>query len=161
VCCETNVLPRFFHNDKGYLQASSSLALPAVGAAAGGNQRRLLQDGKLVLQLSDPAIVSKVLNFAHQSVLQSSDPTVRDSVSPVVDDATIKAASAAIANINAHADTATNAQEIEKTSFLVQTKVCRLSHVLFYGAVSTYGSPLCYMLRLSAWFCCGHSHIIV
>lgn len=75
------------------------------------------------MELSDPTTVSKVLNFAHQSVVQSSDPTVRDSVSPAVNDALIKAASNAIAAANAQTDKAVDAMQMEKSSYLVQTKV--------------------------------------
>lgn len=101
----------------------SSLMLPFTQSASDMHQRRLLEVGGASVELSDPSTVSKVLSFAHQSVLQSSDPTVRDSVSPAVNDKTIQAASAAIASINAQTDRATDAAEMQKTSYLVQTKV--------------------------------------
>jgi hypothetical protein len=105
------------------VQALSSLMLPVTQGVYDMHQRRLLEIGTPSVDLSDPATVSKVLNFAHQSVVQSSDPTVRDSVSPAVNDALIKAASNAIAAVNAQTDKATGAAEMEKTSYLVQTKV--------------------------------------
>eukprot|EP00884_Botryococcus_braunii_P015883 jgi/Botrbrau1/2979/Bobra.0026s0042.2 len=117
-------------------QALSSMMLPLAQSGSDMHQRRLLQAGGLSVELSDPATVSKVLNFAHQSVVQSSDPTVRDSVSPAVNDAFITAASNAIAAANAQTDKAVDAAEMEKTSYLVQTKVVDALEKLVNGELS-------------------------
>jgi hypothetical protein len=64
-----------------------------------------------------------LLGFTQSSAASNPDPSVRASLAPGLTDAYIGSAAAAVANLNAQADAAGSATDVEKTAYYAQSVV--------------------------------------
>ena len=64
-----------------------------------------------------------LLGFTQASAASNPDPSVRASLAPGLTDAYIASAAAAISNLNAQADAAGSATDVEKTAYYAQSVV--------------------------------------
>ncbi|BDA51604.1 hypothetical protein COCOBI_19-1600 [Coccomyxa sp. Obi] len=115
------------------VKSAAAAASSQASAAAG---RHLLQAAPTPVDLSKTGSVDSLMQFAMASAASNPDPSVRNSLSPGLTDQYLSAAATAAANLNALADAATNANDVEKTSYYAQAVLADQLQALRSGAMT-------------------------